>query len=95
MSKFEVALKPKRVLEITLRPAYGAALTLKSPSTKLTTELQAALSTPGPPGPAGGGGGSQEIFVQDTRPVSAGPWMWWKKSADGTKIVNLIINDGL
>ncbi len=42
---------------------------------------------------AGGGGGSQQVFVQQTRPTEAGPWMWWKTNASG-QIVNLIVNDG-
>ena len=43
--------------------------------------------------PAGGGGGSQEVFVQQTSPISAGPWTWWKTDADGD-IIDLIIEDG-
>lgn len=41
----------------------------------------------------GGGGGSQEVYVQQTRPASAGPWMWWVTNPSG-QIINLIVNDG-
>ena len=41
----------------------------------------------------GGGGGSQEVFVQMTRPVSAGPWLWWQTDATGS-IIDLTVNDG-
>jgi hypothetical protein len=38
--------------------------------------------------------GKQEVFVQMTRPATAGPWVWWQKDALGN-IINLTINDGL
>jgi hypothetical protein len=41
----------------------------------------------------GGGGGAQEVFVQETRPVGAGPWMWWRTNPAGN-IIDLTINDG-
>jgi hypothetical protein len=40
-----------------------------------------------------GGGGSQQVFVQQARPATPGPWTWWKTNAAGQPI-NLIINDG-
>ena len=40
-----------------------------------------------------GGGGGQQVFVQQARPNTAGPWSWWKTDASG-KIINLIVNDG-
>ena len=43
--------------------------------------------------PGGGAGGAQQVFVQQTRPVEAGPWMWWEKDALGN-IINLTVNDG-
>jgi hypothetical protein len=45
-------------------------------------------------GASGGGGGSQEVFVQQTRPVAAGPWLWWETDALGN-LVDLTVNDGL
>ena len=38
-------------------------------------------------------GGSQEVYVQQTRPTNPGPWMWWKTDANGN-IINLVVNDG-
>jgi hypothetical protein len=43
---------------------------------------------------SGGGGGASSLFVQETRPVEAGPWMWWKTDAEGN-LVDLIVNDGV
>ena len=43
--------------------------------------------------PSGGGGGSQEVFVQQTRPSATGPWIWWETDADG-EIIDLTVNDG-
>ncbi len=40
-----------------------------------------------------GGGSAPSIFVQQTRPSSAGPWHWWVTDATGN-ITNLIVNDG-
>jgi hypothetical protein len=40
-----------------------------------------------------GGGGSQQVFVQQTRPSATGPWQWWVTNATGN-IINLIVNDG-
>lgn len=42
---------------------------------------------------AGGGGGSQQVFVQQTRPVTAGPWLWVQIDAENNPI-DLIANDG-
>lgn len=44
-------------------------------------------------GEGGGGGGTQEVFVQQTRPAEPGPWSWWVTNASG-QIINLIVNDG-
>jgi len=41
----------------------------------------------------GGGGGSQEVFVQTTRPVTAGPWTWLEIDGSGNP-VDLVFNDG-
>lgn len=41
----------------------------------------------------GGGGGSQEVFVQMTRPVTLGPWIWWQTDATGA-IIDMTVNDG-
>ncbi len=43
--------------------------------------------------PSVGGGGSQEVFVQTTRPVGNGPWTWWKTNTAGD-VIDLIIADG-
>lgn len=40
-----------------------------------------------------GGGGASGVFVQETRPVAAGPWLWWQTDADGN-LVDLTVNDG-
>lgn len=58
-------------------------------------EIRSGDTIPGTiaPGSGGGGGGSQEVYVQQTRPVEPGPWVWWVKSASGA-LVNLIVNDG-
>ena len=44
---------------------------------------------------AGGGGGASgtPTFIQETRPLSVGPWVWWVTDATG-KPINMIINDG-
>ena len=39
------------------------------------------------------GGGVQRLFVQQTRPITAGPWEWWVTDASGN-VINLILNDG-
>jgi hypothetical protein len=44
-------------------------------------------------GEGGGSGGSQQVFVQQTRPAEPGPWAWWVTNATGA-VVNLIVNDG-
>ena len=44
-------------------------------------------------GGGGGGGGTQQVFVQQTRPSSAGPWVWWVTDINGY-VVNCIVNDG-
>jgi hypothetical protein len=41
----------------------------------------------------GGAAGSQEVFVQESRPPGLGPWMWWQTDADGN-IIDLTIADG-
>ncbi len=41
-----------------------------------------------------GGAGSQEVFVQQTRPITSGPWTWWVTNANN-QIIDLIINDGV
>lgn len=42
---------------------------------------------------AGGGGGSQQVFVQQTRPAVPGPWIWYETDASGN-VIDLTINDG-
>ena len=42
----------------------------------------------------GGGGGAQQVFVQQTRPTEAGPWVWWQTDASGN-IIDLTVNDGV
>lgn len=42
---------------------------------------------------AGASGGTQQVFVQDTRPAGLGPWNWWR--TESGVIVDLIIADGL
>lgn len=54
MSRFEITLKPKRILEVTLQPARGAVLTLKSPSSMLSAEMQAAVLLSGGAGVGNG-----------------------------------------
>lgn len=59
------------------------------------------IGTQGPTGRAGevgpvgpqGGPGPKQVFVQPTRPIEAGPWVWWITNTQGD-IINLIINDG-
>lgn len=41
---------------------------------------------------AGGGSGTPRVFVQETRPVEPGPWVWWQ-TEDGP-IIDCIVNDG-
>lgn len=41
----------------------------------------------------GSGGGSQEVFVQQTRPAGNGPWMWWETDAGG-EIIDLTVANG-
>lgn len=41
----------------------------------------------------GGGGGAQQVFVQETRPITPGPWAWLQIDAAGNP-VDYIINDG-
>jgi hypothetical protein len=41
-----------------------------------------------------GGVGSQQVFVQQTRPAGLGPWMWWRKNASGA-IFDLVVTDGV
>jgi hypothetical protein len=43
---------------------------------------------------AGGGGGSQEVFVQQTRPAGNGPWTWWKTNAAGA-IIDCVVANGV
>lgn len=50
-------------------------------------ELRSADTLPG------GGGGTQQVFVQQTRPTEPGPWMWWETDASGN-LINLTVNDG-
>lgn len=42
----------------------------------------------------GGGGGTQEVYVQQTRPSATGPWMWWETDASGV-FLDLVVNDGV
>lgn len=42
---------------------------------------------------AAGGGGVQQVFVQQARPLGLGPWMWWRKDANGI-VFDLVITDG-
>lgn len=42
--------------------------------------------------PGAGGGGSQEVYVQATRPTEPGPWIWWK--LESGQITDITINDG-
>jgi hypothetical protein len=42
----------------------------------------------------GGAKGDAGVYVQQTRPLVAGPWQWWVKDANN-RVVNLIINDGI
>jgi Collagen triple helix repeat (20 copies) len=59
-------------------------------------------TVPGPVGPAGaqgiqglpGNDAPARLFVQTTRPLTAGPWTWWKTDASGA-IIDLIVNDGV
>lgn len=41
-----------------------------------------------------GVGGTQQVFVQETRPPTTGtPWVWWQTDSNGN-IINLIVNTG-
>lgn len=40
-----------------------------------------------------GGAAAQQVFVQQTRPVADGPWMWWQTDVLGN-IIDLTVNDG-
>lgn len=44
-------------------------------------------------GGGGGGGGSQEVFVQQTRPITTGPWIWWQTDTTG-RIIDCTVNNG-
>jgi hypothetical protein len=56
--------------------------------------LPAGDQIPGSAVSVGGGGGSQEVYVQQTRPVASGPWVWWETDASGA-IVDCTVNDGV
>lgn len=51
-----------------------------------TTDFVTAWQTPS------GGGGSQQVFVQQTRPAGNGPWEWWQTDATGRPIKLIIAN---
>lgn len=53
-------------------------------------DYAAGWSTPS----GGGGGGAQQVFVQQTRPIEAGPWIWWETDVSGN-VINLTVNDGV
>ena len=40
------------------------------------------------------GGGSQQVFVQETRPAGNGPWIWWKTDATG-RIIGCVVANGV